>query len=147
MRRTGHEAATHSGGAGQVPNTRARPQKTDTDSGTRDEPSRKQQDGNLYPPVAVATPIRHEEESRGSQHMGDWDEGGNAEKGSWWKLPLQVDWRLNTLCTSLKRTFHLRAFNGGSGSVQPGWRATSTQSGTGQSRMGLQQAKHREVNE
>ena len=96
------------GRAGRHPNTRARPQKTDTDSRKRDELSRKQQDGNLYPPVAVATPIRHEEESRGSQHMGDWDEGGNAEKGSWWKLPLQVDWRLNTLCTSLKKDFSFK---------------------------------------
>ena len=56
---------------------RARPQKTD--SRKLDELSRKQQDGNLYPPVTMATPIRHKEASRGrEENTGNGDEDGNA---------------------------------------------------------------------
>lgn len=52
---------------------------TGTDSRKQDEPSRKQQDGNLYPPVAMATPIRHREGSGGKEETGEGDEGGHAE--------------------------------------------------------------------
>lgn len=62
----------HGGGTKQVfsHTERARPQKTDADSRKQDEPSRKQQDGNLYPPIAMATPIRHREASHERENMG-----------------------------------------------------------------------------
>lgn len=62
----------HSGWTKQVFSPQgARPRSTYTDSRKQDEPSRKQQDGNLYLPVAMATPIRHGEASRGREKMGN----------------------------------------------------------------------------
>lgn len=44
--------------------------------------------------IAIATPIRRWEGSRQGENR-EWDEGGNAEKRRWLKLPLQggMGWR------------------------------------------------------
>lgn len=52
-----------------------------TDSRKQDEPGKNQQDGNFYPLVAMATPIRVREASRSRQH-GEWNEGGHADEES-----------------------------------------------------------------
>lgn len=65
--------------AGIQPHREARPQKTD--SRKQDEPSRKRQDGNLYPPVAMATPVRHREASHGGENMGNRMRAGMQNRG------------------------------------------------------------------
>lgn len=52
-----------------------------TDSGKQDELSSKQQDGNLYPPIAMATPIRHGEASRGRENTGNGMRAGMQNTG------------------------------------------------------------------
>lgn len=52
-----------------------------TDSRKQNEPSKKQQDGNLYPPVAVATPIRHREASRVRENMENGMRVGMQNRG------------------------------------------------------------------
>lgn len=59
MKQRKHVTAQQQDEAGIQPHRAAQPQNTYTHSRERDEPSRKQQDGNLDPPVATATPIRH----------------------------------------------------------------------------------------
>lgn len=52
-----------------------------TDSRKQDELSGKQQDGNLDPPIAMATPIRKEGDMPRQGEHRERDDGGNAEQG------------------------------------------------------------------
>lgn len=64
--------------------------RTHTQSRKLDEPSRTQQDGNLYPPVVTATPIKTLEGKRRWGEHGESGWGGMQNRGAGGSCPSRL---------------------------------------------------------